>query len=196
MNITRQMLCGAKIRPYLEAIATLRIKIFQEYPYLYQGEERYELEYLKVYADSLRALALLAWDGDVLAGALTAIPLEDELPELLSPFAGTPYPVERIFYLGELLFHPAYRGRGLGTGMLGEAEEYVRNQDGFDFLTCATVERPEDHPMRPDDFIPIDRFLHRNGFALLPDVVAALHWPELDGVSLEHNMLFWIKKLA
>jgi len=62
-------------------------------------------------------------------------------------------------------------------------------------LTCATVERPADHPLRPRDYIPITRFLARTGFVRLSGVTTSFMWLETDGVKRDHPMQFWIKNL-
>ncbi|UZP66050.1 GNAT family N-acetyltransferase [Desulfovibrio mangrovi] len=194
--ITRtQFLKGAELLPHLDSIANLRIRIFREYPYLYSGEERYELEYLKVYAESANAFAILAWHGEHVAGAVTGIPLQDEMEDFRACFAGTEYSLNEVYYVGELLFHPEFRSGGHGTALLELAEQHVRTMPQFRYLTCATVVRPPDHPLQPEGYVPIDRFLLRNAFLRMEGVTANLAWPELDGVSVDHVMQFWIKAL-
>ncbi len=195
MNITEQTLYAAEIRDYLDELAKLRINIFQEYPYLYHGEQAYELTYLGIYAESADALAIVAHDDGALAGAVTAIPLKDEMTELTAPFNGTPYPLEQIFYIGELLFYSKYRSSGMGSRLIAQVEAYVRSLKRYRFLTCATVVRPDEHPQRPANYLPIDSFLHKNGFQPLAGITATFDWPELDGVSRSHSMQFWLKRL-
>ena len=195
MNITEQTLYAAEIRNQLGDLAKLRIDIFQEYPYLYRGEQAYERTYLDIYAESADALAIVAHDGNVLAGAVTAIPLKDEMTELTVPFNNTPYPLEQIFYIGELLFYSRYRNSGMGSRLIAQVEAYVRSLKRYRFLTCATVVRPDEHPQIPANYLPIDSFLLKNGFQPLAGVTAAFSWPELDGISRSHSMQFWLKRL-
>jgi hypothetical protein len=79
--------------------------------------------------------------------------------------------------------------------LLARLEEQVRSLGRFRTLTCATVERPDDHPLRPQGYIPIGRFLARTGFARLPGVTTTFTWRESDGVRREHAMQFWRKGL-
>ncbi|MEF2230393.1 MAG: GNAT family N-acetyltransferase [Pseudodesulfovibrio sp.] len=196
MTITTELLRGQAIRPHLADVAGLRIAIFREYPYLYRGAPDYEQRYLSVYADSPDALAILARDGGALAGAVTAIPLRDEAEALAAPVRAALGSLDAVYYVGELLFLPPYRGLGLGSELLARVEEQAGAMGRFAHLTCATVIRPDDHPERPDGFIPIDRFLARAGFKRMDGVVAAFDWPELDGVSVPHGMQYWIKPLV
>ncbi|MDD2558757.1 MAG: GNAT family N-acetyltransferase [Desulfuromonas sp.] len=195
MNIVRQVLNGAKIEEHLEAIAKLRIDIFSEYPYLYKGDASYEKKYVQTYAESKQSVVIVALAGSALAGAMTGIPLLGEMDELKTPFVSGQFPLESIYYVGELLFYPAYRDKGIGSVMLKQLEDYVRKIGGFRYLTCATVIRSDNHPMRPENFKPIDRFLNHVNFAKLEGVTASLAWPGLDGKTRHHDLRFWMKSL-
>jgi len=69
---------GAEVAPHLDAVAGLRIAVFHDWPYLYAGDREYEKKYLATYAQSPESLFVLAFDGDRVIGASTAIPLTDE----------------------------------------------------------------------------------------------------------------------
>ena len=196
MDISEQLLQGSQIQEYLEQIAQLRLTIFREYPYLYDGQQKDELEYLKHYASHTEATAIIASCGNELAGAVTAIPLQYESEELASPLAATQYPVERIIYIGELLFYPDYRNKGLGSRLLSRIEQHFLDQKSYDYLTSATVMRPDDHPRCPDGYVPIDRFLQRSQFVKLAGVTTHFTWKEVDGIPRDHEMQFWIKALS
>lgn len=45
-NISISVLTGIQVTQYIEAEARLRIAIFKEYPYLYDGNLEYEMRYL------------------------------------------------------------------------------------------------------------------------------------------------------
>ncbi len=62
-NIREQLLTGAVIAEKLDELATLRLDIFLEYPYLYQGRREDELAYLRTYAEKPEACVILAYDG-------------------------------------------------------------------------------------------------------------------------------------
>jgi len=193
--ITGQLLTGAAIADGLDDMATLRLDIFTEYPYLYQGRKEDELTYLGTYAEAPDACVILAYDGSAIIGAATGMPLIHEDAQMLDAFAGTAFPLEEIYYVGELLFRPAYRNCGMGQKLLARLESHIRSLGRYRTLTCATVERPADHPLRPRDYIPITRFLARTGFVRLPGVTTHFTWLETDGVKRDHPMQFWSKEL-
>lgn len=193
--ITEQLLTGEAVTDHLADLASLRLDIFQEYPYLYRGRREDELAYLASYAKKPEACVILARKEDNVIGAASGMPLLCEGDTLRASFAETPYQPDAIYYIGELLFRPGYRNLGLGRRLLAQMESYIRSLGHYRKITCATVERPDDHPLRPADHIPISRFLARTGFSKLPGVVVHFAWLEADGVKRDHSMQFWMKDL-
>ena len=62
----------------------------------------------------LDACVILAYHGHAVIGAVAGMPLIHEDAQMLEAFAGTTFPLNEIYYVGELLFRPAYRNCGLG----------------------------------------------------------------------------------
>ncbi|HYR02034.1 MAG TPA: GNAT family N-acetyltransferase [Syntrophobacteria bacterium] len=187
---------GDAVKAHLTELARLRLAIFREYPYLYDGELEHELKYLRIYAEAPGGCTILAVDGNAVVGAVTGAPLCHEIAEFTAPFAASTFPVAEIYYIGELLFSPAYRGQGLGSRLFDMLEEYALSLGTFRFLTCATVEREADHPLCPAGQVPIDRFCLKHGFIKHPELRASIPWREIDGVERAHEMVFWVKGLG
>lgn len=194
--MTAQLLTGAAIAEKLDDLATLRLTIFEEYPYLYRGRRDDELKYLQSYAETADACVILAADGAKVIGAATGLPLVHADLQTRTAFAGSPYPLAGIYYLGELLLLSAYRSRGRGQKLLAQMEGHIRSLGRYSSFLCATVERPADHPLRPPGYLPISRFLGRTGFVRLPGVSTEFAWRETDGVKRQHPMQFWSKELV
>ncbi|MDD2900219.1 MAG: GNAT family N-acetyltransferase [Desulfuromonadaceae bacterium] len=193
--ITDTLLTGSAVAECLDDLASLRITIFREYPYLYDGLRKDELTYLRHYMETPEALVISVKDSGKMIGAATGMPLRYENESLVAPFSSTPYSVDDLYYVGEILFSPTYRDNGRGLRLLNQIEEYVSTLETYRFLTCATIVRPDNHSLRPENYIPIDRFLARTGFSMLPDVTTNFTWLETDGVSRDHEMQFWLKEL-
>ena len=77
---------GAAVAPYVDDLARLRIEVFRDYPYLYEGDSAYERRYLQAYAASPRSVFVLAMDGARVVGASTGIPLADDGEAFHQPF--------------------------------------------------------------------------------------------------------------
>ncbi|NLO81000.1 MAG: GNAT family N-acetyltransferase [Xanthomonadaceae bacterium] len=191
-----ERLYGAAIAQQLPGIAQLRIQVFREFPYLYEGSEDYERKYLQTYIDSPDSLFVLVFDGERLVGASSGLPLSDEVDDLRRPFEQQGEPVERIFYCGESVLLPEYRGRGIGVRFFEEREAHARRLGRFEKICFCAVERPADHPRRPADYLPLDGFWQRRGYQKRSDLRTTFVWQDLDETAESPKpMVFWMKSL-
>jgi GNAT superfamily N-acetyltransferase len=187
---------GEAIVPHLPQIAALRIAVFAEYPYLYQGSLENETRYLRGYAASPQCLAVLAWAGDAIVGVSTAMPAALHSDEVGPVLAAAGYDVSRVYYYGESVLDRAYRGRGLGHAFM-EAREQAARVFGFTTAAFCAVVRPEDHAARPRDYVPHDAFWTKCGFVRKPDVVTHFEWQDLgENTRSAKPMVFWVKELT
>jgi GNAT superfamily N-acetyltransferase len=99
-------------------LARLRITVFREYPYLYDGDLDYERDYLAAYMHSQAAVIIGAIVDGRLVGAATAAPLEDHFDEFEAPLRRCGLETVRIFYFGESVLERAWRGQGIGGRFL------------------------------------------------------------------------------
>ena len=102
------LLHGSAIAPYIDDLARLRIAVFREFPYLYEGSLDYEAEYLSTYAQSRDSLFVLALEQGRVVGASTGLPLADEIDACKRPFVEGGWNPQRIFYFGESVLLPAW----------------------------------------------------------------------------------------
>lgn len=196
-DLRLQRLHGPRIQALLPELARLRIEVFRDFPYLYQGSEDYERQYLRTYVDAPDSLLVLVWDGAALVGASSAIPLRDEVAELRRPFQVAGWDLDRVFYCGESLLRADYRGRGLGVRFFEEREGHARALGRFDTICFAAVERPLDHPRRPPDYVPLDAFWQRRGYRKRPELATSFSWRDLDEDNESPKpMTFWTKPLG
>ncbi len=196
MTVELKRLSGSEITPYLADLARLRISVFREYPYLYDGDEGYEARYLERYVGSSRSLAVLVLEGTKVIGASTALPLADEVPEFKQPFTQKALDVEQIFYFGESILLPAYRKQGWGRQFFAEREARAK-EHGFRLAAFCAVDRPADHPHKPTGYQPLDAFWQRRGFTRHPELFTEFSWKELgEAQESSKRMTFWLKDLG
>jgi GNAT superfamily N-acetyltransferase len=191
-----EAITGAAVAQYLAALAVLRIEVFREWPYLYDGDVAYEERYLAPYATTADALVAIAWAGDELVGAATALPLTAHSDEVVPPLAAAGYDPATVYYFGESVLRRDFRGRGLGHRFFDEREAFARAR-GYQTAAFCAVDRPADHPRRPADYVPLDRFWGKRGFVRRPDIVGQFAWKDLDAeAETAKPMVFWTKALA
>lgn len=179
----------------IDALANLRMRVFSEYPYLYDGDLSYERDYLRPYVDGRDALVVGAWDGGELVGASTGTPMEDHSGELGEAFAKSGIDLGRVFYCGESVLLPQYRGRGVGHRFFDLREERARCLDRDHVAFCSVI-RPQDHPARPEDYRSLEPFWTRRGYAKMPGVEARFAWKDHgDDMESEKPLQFWIRRL-
>lgn len=190
-----EILTGAALNEALDDVARLRIAVFRDWPYLYDGSLEYEREYLQAYEQSNRAIVIAVYDGDWLVGASTGAPLTEHADDFFQAFAGTEINIDRTFYCGESVLLSRYRGRGIGNKFFDLREEYARGM-GYDQMCFASVVRPPDHPLRPSEYQPLDTFWNKRGYDRLPGVVAHFRWKDVDQeVASEKPLQFWARGL-
>ncbi|HMQ47974.1 MAG TPA: GNAT family N-acetyltransferase [Saprospiraceae bacterium] len=194
MALRIQSFSGAEASSYLSEIARLRIAVFREYPYLYDGSDAYEWEYLATYTQSPGSVVVVAFDGDKIIGASTGLPMEDETPNVQAPWVQNGYPVGRIFYFGESVLEQRYRGRGIGVAFFEHREAWAKTQGNFDVLTFCAVVRPENHPAKPVGYQPLNTFWEKRGFLATP-FTCTMDWKEVNqAAESTHQLQFWWKK--
>ena len=195
MTLAVRTLAGAEALEHLDDLARLRIAVFAEYPYLYDGSPEYEAEYLREFARTADSVLVVALDGDRIAGAATASPVVGQKPELRRPFEERGFDTARLFYFGESVLLPAYRGQRVGHAFFDHREAAARAA-GATHATFASVIRPGDHPSRPHDYRPHDAFWTKRGYARVEGLATQLAWKE-HGEAHESPkpMEYWIRAL-
>ena len=193
--IAVERLTGAALEAALPDVARLRIAVFRDYPYLYDGDAEYEERYLQVYRDSDAAILVGAYDGDTLVGAATGTPMEDHAADFGAALAGCGVPLERIFYCAESVLLPAYRGRGIGHRFFDLREDHARALGRTHTAFCGVV-RPEGHPARPAEYRPLDAFWRKRGYAPVEGAIAHFRWKEVgEAEESDHALQFWMRAL-
>jgi GNAT superfamily N-acetyltransferase len=188
-----ESLSGRQIGPRLQELAALRIEVFHEWPYLYQGSMEYESHYLERYAASPRGLVVLVWDEERCVGASTALPLTDASAEIQQPFRDADYALDSIDYFGESLLLHGYRGRGLGVEFFARREAHARAH-GFPFCAFCAVDRDRDDPRQPQGYVPNDAFWMRRGYRRHPELQASYSWPDIGEIEgRPKRMTFWLR---
>lgn len=170
--------------------------MFRDWPYLYAGDEAYEREYVATYAASERAAIVVARDGTEIVGASTCLPLVDEDEAMQAPFRSAGFDPATIFYFGESVLLPEYRGRGVGVAFFREREAHARSVSDARFAAFCSVIRDPSDPRRPAGATTLDTFWQKRGYTPTPDLVCRMRWREIGSTDeVENRLQVWMKQL-
>jgi GNAT superfamily N-acetyltransferase len=185
---------GPAIKAYLSGIAKLRLEVYRDFPYLYEGSLHEETDYLKKYASCKDAIAVIIFDGSEIVGASLGIPLEQETDEVKKPFLDKKLNISSCYYFGESMLLKKYRGRGIGHHFFDEREAHVRKLGKFKKICFSCIARAEDDPRKPEDYISLEDFWKKRGYVKYPELSAKQSWPDIHEKKIsEKPLIFWVK---
>ena len=195
MTLGYRTLTGEGVNKALEDLAQLRITVFRDWPYLYDGDVDYERRYMASYRDNPDAILVAAFDQERIVGASTGTPMEDHASDFADAFAGTGIPLDQIFYCAESVLLSSHRGQGAGHAFFDAREAHAKKL-GRKYSAFCAVQRSADHPLRPDSYRALDVFWQKRGYDLLEGVTASFAWKDIDEPRQTRKSLqFWMKHL-
>jgi GNAT superfamily N-acetyltransferase len=191
--ITIRNLTGGDILSAIDELAALRIAVFADWPYLYDGDAAYERDYLREFIEAPDGVLVAACEGNRIVGAATASPMSAQKQEFRAPFEARGIDTTSLFYFGESVLLAPYRGQGIGHAFFDGREAQAR-LCGAQAATFAGVVRPSDHPAMPAGYRPLDRFWRKRGYAPVAGFVTSLAWKE-HGEAHESpkSMQYWMR---
>lgn len=195
MNLRIVRLRESEIIARQDDLARLRLEVFRDWPYLYDGDLEYERGYIRTYVDAPDSVLIAAFDGDRVVGVSTALPMAQAMDACVEPFAAAGYDIDRLFYFGESVLLKPYRGRGVGGRFFAEREAAALAHRGIDVTAFCAVERPAGHPLRPRGYVPLDAFWQRRGYVKHRELVARFRWRDIgQDRDSEKALSFWLKR--
>lgn len=193
-NISIEKYVGEEARRVVDGLAELRLKVFWDFPYLYEGTVDYEKKYLETYFKAKHSFVLVVKDGDKFVGATTGIWAKEEEESFKKPLKAYGLNTDEVFYFGESVLLSEYRGLGLGKIFMEEREQYARSLGLIKVLAFCSVERPIDHPLRPVDYRPLDEFWRSRGFSPASGLFTEYSWKDRNESNETVKKLnFWLK---
>lgn len=190
MSIELKVLPPEKARGLVEELGRLRIKVFAEFPYLYNGNLDYERRYLETYFKAQSSLVGVAIDQGKIIGMTTAISLSHEEESFQRPFRDKALDPADYYYFGESLLLPEYRSLGIGKWFMQIRLDKAREL-GHAYACFCRVRRDKSDPRRPQSYRDLDSFWMSLGFAPM-DLTTTYSWREFGEESESaKTMEFW-----
>jgi len=195
MSLRYETLTGRQVEQALDDLARLRITVFRDWPYLYDGDLEYERDYMASYRDAPGAILVAAYAGDRLVGAATGTPMEDHAEAFAAPLEKAGLTAGQTFYCAESVLLEEFRGQGAGHVFFDLREAHARAPGRTHCVFCSVV-RPSDHPMRPPDYRPLHPFWLKRGYAQVAEAFASFNWKDV-GTREETSkpLQLWVRKL-
>jgi GNAT superfamily N-acetyltransferase len=196
-GITVTPFVGEGILPVVDELAGLRIAVFRDWPYLYDGDRDYERDYLAAYAASPRSVCVVARtvEGEVV-GASTGIPLADDGDAFHHAFLENGIALDEVFYFGESVLLAPWRGRGIGHAFFDAREAHARACGAFRYTAFCAVRRDTGDPRAPSAYRANDAFWLGRGYTPRHGMNCTLSWKERgDAEATPHTLDFWMRDL-
>ncbi len=194
MSLTIREYRGAQIAAMVEPFAGLRMTVFRDWPYLYDGDPDYERRYLADYARS-DSLMVAAFDGDTLVGGSTGLPLSDHSEVAADLEKALPIDVKNVYYCAESVMLESGRGQGAYRSFFALREAHAKLIGCTYAIFCAVI-RPDNHPMRPVAAMPLDPVWRHFGYAPLDGVTTTIRWRDIgEAMETPKSLKVWIKPL-
>jgi len=193
-------LSGEAIHQALDAIAELRITVFREFPYLYDGSPEYERSYLEGLAKDPSALVVVAESEGKIIAAATSLPLAGSADitqntGALDLFRNQGLDPNGFYYFSEIVVLPAFRKFGIAKSFYERRCKFAQ-EHGLEHLCFAAI-LPEPHHQAPATYFSPHPLWRKMGFEPKEALTILYTWPTLqtDGTTREetHSLRFWVK---
>lgn len=194
MTLRFEIFRGAEIAQVVDDLARLRIEVFRDWPYLYDGDLDYERSYLARYAAG-QSVMVAAYDGLQMVGASTGLSLMEHAKELSTSFDQIDVRQSEIFYCAESVLLRQHHGQGAGRKFFADREAHA-HAHGFTYTAFASVVRPLMHPARPASYRPLDPFWRSLNYAPVEGAITHLSWRDAGkDHETEKPLQIWMKQL-
>lgn len=195
MKLTEKQFIGNEILGAANDFAALRISVFREFPYLYDGTLAYELSYIQVYSQSPNAILFALYHEERMIGATTCVPLEEESNAVKAPFIENALKIDDYLYFGESLLLPEYRGFGYGKKFFQVRESHAIKLGKLKTCFCS-VDRPINHPLKPESYTDNTSFWTKQGYEVNQNLKCEMEWLDrMEERETIKKLTFWTKEL-
>ncbi len=193
------ILTGREIQEIIPFIAQQRIERYREYPSLYEGSMKDELELLHSYSKMVHSAVAIAYHNNDPIGFVTGVPLveyDEHFVGSCDLFKKNGKDPTGYYYFVDVIVLPAYQGKGVASRLLEEFECYCREL-GF-LYTCLVSESNAWQAHKPCNYREPDSLWKRLGYNKA-NLSIYFTWNTIqpNGVPQyqEHELPYWIKKL-
>ncbi|WOI53730.1 GNAT family N-acetyltransferase [Parvularcula sp. LCG005] len=186
---------GTAIERLIPDLSALRVQVFAEWPYLYEGSAAQEEKYLHGFAQATDAVLVTASISDRIVGAATGCAFTEHTDARKADLSHAPFAPTKTFYCAESVLLPDWRGHGVGHAFFDAREDHAKACGYHSSVFCA-VERPSDHPLKPAGARALAPFWEGRGYRRLDGVTTTMDWRDRgDLAETVKTLTFWGRHL-
>ncbi len=195
MTLDVRSLTGADLDAALDDVARLRIAVFRDWPYLYDGDLDYERRYLSTYRDSPGAILVWRLRRGAPCGCRDRHADGRSRRRIRRGLCQDRAAAGARVLLRRVRAPARIPGQGIGHRFFDAREAQARRL-GRSHVAFCSVKRPDDHPARPAQARTNDAFWRKRGYAPLPGVMADFAWKDLgEREETRKPLQFWLRAL-
>jgi GNAT superfamily N-acetyltransferase len=195
-----KILTGSAQKALIPFIAAQRIKQYQDYPYLYDGNMQEETDYVAWCLEQPSSALAVAYIDDApigFASGISLVDFDDHMKGSIQAFTHANFNPHNYYYLADIMVVPAYQGNKISSLLLQAIENHARN-NAYKNICCIT-ENHDTHPFKPIDYVSVVEVL-LSRFSYVPSsITLSFEWltRQADGSSAQqtHILQYWIKSL-
>lgn len=195
-SITLEVLRGKELLSNISKLTKLRLAIYQEYPYLYEGNSAFEESYLSLFANSNESMLIIAKDNHQIIGAISGLPLDMAQKEIREVFIQSEIEIKDYYALCDVIVLKQYRSKGVGSILCEEFLKQLQKKKRYKKLVLWQIVKAPDDPKRPKSYFSPDGFWQKLGFIKNPGLMCFLKWIEISETKeSSHRFEFWLRDL-
>lgn len=195
--ISIEVLKGKELVSNIPELARLRLTVFCEYPYLYEGDPILEKTYLSRFASSRDAFFVIAKVDNQVVGALSGLPLDATQKEIRDALHQPGIEIGEYYALSEIVLLKEHRNKKIGSMLYEQFEDQLLKMKRYKKVVLWQIVRAQDDVRRPKDYFSLDNFWRKRGFVKHPEWICYIDWKEiLEEKASAHRFEFWVKEIT
>ena len=194
MTAAIEIFRGNDFAPYLKRLSQMRMTHYRGYPYLYEGSDDYEHEYIADFPNNQHSIMVGAFESGELEGFVLGTPLEGDSP-ILASISDKVHRRATTYYIADIILNSGLRAQRISETLMNTIEREIISL-GYKQICFLTVFRPENHPTRPPGYVESRALWERFGYVKQPAKLT-YDWASLNAAGnltmQTHEMNLWSK---
>lgn len=190
---------GESLENLRSFVVNLRITIFKEYPYLYEGNVKEENAYFDWFSklpNTAIAVAYLDAKPIGFTSGTSFVDFDEHFQGSVDIFTKAKLEAKNYYYFPEILILPEHDNDLINYRLFEALENHAKK---LNYKSgCFVTEEHESHPLKPQDYKPLDYLWHLLDYtksALIINFSWSTIQADKSSKDKKHALIYWLKKL-